>query len=320
MPSKEAEGSGEPVEDSPAPNGLRIWQCLDRVPKEAQRSFDNGKFKGTDINTTFRLKRMTDVFGPIGLGWGYTIAEEQFRDGAPKLVNNVPVGYEVLHCIRLRLWYIDPETKERGEVEHFGQTLFVRWVVNKSAFSTDEDAPKKSLTDALGKCLSMLGFAAEIYSGQWNDSKYESFSTSPALTAVPDSRPSQKASSRQAARSTSAPALATISAERFGWAGLKEMTGFSKAKLIELAEFRQFPTSPKDMNDDQLAALRLDLLLEWGRLKGKPIDEIARRVEKTHHAMSDDDLFELIKAFGESSDGGSDRPARAAVQPKRAAR
>jgi hypothetical protein len=36
----------------------------------------------------------------------------------------------------------------------------------------DEDAPKKSVTDGMVKCLSMLGFAGDIFSGQWDDSKY----------------------------------------------------------------------------------------------------------------------------------------------------
>lgn len=36
----------------------------------------------------------------------------------------------------------------------------------------DEDAPKKSVTDALVKCASYLGFAGDIFSGRWDDSKY----------------------------------------------------------------------------------------------------------------------------------------------------
>jgi hypothetical protein len=39
-------------------------------------------------------------------------------------------------------------------------------------FIVDEDAPKKSVTDALVKCASYLGFAGDIFSGMWDDSKY----------------------------------------------------------------------------------------------------------------------------------------------------
>ena len=37
---------------------------------------------------------------------------------------------------------------------------------------TDEDAPKKSVTDALVKALSMIGFAGDIFMGRYDDSKY----------------------------------------------------------------------------------------------------------------------------------------------------
>jgi hypothetical protein len=36
----------------------------------------------------------------------------------------------------------------------------------------DEDAGKKSVTDGMVKALSMIGFAGDIFSGQWGDSKY----------------------------------------------------------------------------------------------------------------------------------------------------
>jgi hypothetical protein len=36
----------------------------------------------------------------------------------------------------------------------------------------DEDAGKKSVTDGMVKCLSMLGFAGDIFSGRWDDSNY----------------------------------------------------------------------------------------------------------------------------------------------------
>src|SRR5689334_24281044 len=36
----------------------------------------------------------------------------------------------------------------------------------------DEDAGKKSVTDAMVKCMSMIGFAGDIFSGRWDDSKY----------------------------------------------------------------------------------------------------------------------------------------------------
>jgi hypothetical protein len=60
---------------------------------------------------------------------------------------------------------------KRGQVEQMGQTRS-SYVTSAGKFIVDEDAPKKSVTDGMVKCLSMLGFAGDIFSGRWDDSKY----------------------------------------------------------------------------------------------------------------------------------------------------
>jgi hypothetical protein len=60
---------------------------------------------------------------------------------------------------------------KRGELEQVGQTR-AAYTTSKDKFLVDEDAPKKSVTDALVKCASYLGFAGDIFSGRWDDSKY----------------------------------------------------------------------------------------------------------------------------------------------------
>ena len=39
------------------------------VPKEAQKAYSNGRFSGTDINPMWRIKTLTELFGPAGKGW-----------------------------------------------------------------------------------------------------------------------------------------------------------------------------------------------------------------------------------------------------------
>jgi hypothetical protein len=69
----------------------------------------------------------------------------------------------------VKVWY--KWNGERGEVEHIGGTPFSGQRSNGKPF-TDEDAVKKSVTDALVKALSMLGFAGDIFMGRYDDSKY----------------------------------------------------------------------------------------------------------------------------------------------------
>jgi hypothetical protein len=57
-----------------------------------------------------------------------------------------------------------------GKVKHYGATTFVG--EDKNGVFTDEEAPKKSLTDALTKALSMWGFSADVFLGLYDDNKY----------------------------------------------------------------------------------------------------------------------------------------------------
>ena len=54
-------------------DNLELYKGWANVPKEAQKPFDNGTFKGTDINTMWRIKVLTERFGACGVGWYYNI-------------------------------------------------------------------------------------------------------------------------------------------------------------------------------------------------------------------------------------------------------
>ncbi|SHH03497.1 hypothetical protein [Bradyrhizobium erythrophlei] len=143
-------------------DNLAIWNEVEQTDPNYTKQFNRGGgFKGTATNATYLIKKATKMFGPIGIGWGWNIVEEKYQPGQDK---------DVVHVLRLRLWY--KWNSERGEIEHFGQTTFVG--KNKNGWFTDEEAPKKSLTDALSKCLSTLGFAADIHLGMYDDNRYVS--------------------------------------------------------------------------------------------------------------------------------------------------
>jgi hypothetical protein len=99
------------------------------------------------------------VFGPCGLGWGVQILSERFER----------FGDEALHIAHVKVWYV--QDGKRCEIEQMGQTR-AAYNTSSGKYMVDEDAPKKSATDGMVKCLSMLGFAGDIFSGQWDDSKY----------------------------------------------------------------------------------------------------------------------------------------------------
>jgi len=147
-----------------------IWERVQSTdPKFTKNYKGAGGFSGTAINATYLVKKATEQFGPLGSGWGYEIVEERFDAGGP--ISDKEGAYlcdAKIHTIRLRLWYM--QEGERRELDHYGHTPYI--FTNKYGVQTDMEAPKKSLTDAIKKCLSMLGFGADIHLGMYDDLAY----------------------------------------------------------------------------------------------------------------------------------------------------
>ena len=177
---------------------LTIWNQVKNTDPNYVKNFRRaGGFAGTAIDPMYNIFRATQLFGPMGIGWGFEIVNEQIIDGAPLLDSdgNV-VGCEKLHEIKLRVWYKHGDAT--GEIFASGATMMVGR--NKNGFFTDEEAVKKSITDALSKALSYLGFSADVHLGRFDSNKY----TNPPK-ATPASKPA-----------SSAPANGNVSADGNG--------------------------------------------------------------------------------------------------------
>lgn len=150
---------------------LSIWDAVQQTdPKFTKDYTGPGGFTGTAVNAQYLAKKATEQFGPVGTGWGYDVLEERFDVGGP-LTNKegAVLAHATVHTIKLALWYIGADG-ERKTVMHYGHTPFIN--SNKFGVTTDFEAPKKSLTDAIGKCLSQLGFSADIRMGLYDDIHY----------------------------------------------------------------------------------------------------------------------------------------------------
>lgn len=154
---------------------LRIWDSVSKTDPSATKNFTGmGGFKGTAIKPTYLMLKATEQWGPCGEGWGWTILEDRFDEGAPlqaptKEWPDAPIIRAVLHTIRLELWYLGKDGK-KCTVQHYGHTPFV--LLQGGRIITDWEAAKKSTTDAIGKCLQPLGFAADIHMGMFDDASY----------------------------------------------------------------------------------------------------------------------------------------------------
>lgn len=142
-----------------------IWDAVFKTdPKHTKGFTRGGGFKGTATNALYLIHKATKLWGPMGSAWGVEIIEDKMLQGAPMILDGIVVGHEIIHCVTINLFH------PGGKVPAFGQTIFVG--KNKNGLFTDEEAPKKSLTDATTKALSWLGFSADIHMGLYDDNKY----------------------------------------------------------------------------------------------------------------------------------------------------
>ena len=159
-------------------NHLDLWNRFADIDPAFTKPITGKDYRGTSPNPHYVIKCLTEMFGPVGVGFGWEVEQDEFT----------PIGEEVLHWCRIRFWHTD---RSNG-FSAYGQTKAL--MKTKNGLRLDEDAPKKSLTDAITKAASKIGIAANIFLGRWDDSKYvadvkaeyrqEERKTDPAAKAV----------------------------------------------------------------------------------------------------------------------------------------
>lgn len=133
---------------------LALYESLRNVPKEAQKQFDNGKFKGTDINPMWRIKKMTEMFGPCGIGWYIEVVHRSLEHSTD--------GNTICAFIGLNLFI-----KQDGEWSKpiYGEGGNTMSAFNKkwSSIDTSDEAFKMAYTDAFSNATKQLGLGADIW-------------------------------------------------------------------------------------------------------------------------------------------------------------
>lgn len=139
----------------------KLWKEAFTTDPRAVKKITGKSYQGNSPKPYFLIERATDIFGPIGIGWGCIVKSERFE----RLSET-----DVLHVAVVSVWYVY-EGKRSETFDQMGGTKAC-YMTKESRLVVDEDAGKKSVTDAMVKCLSMIGFAGDIFSGMWDDSKY----------------------------------------------------------------------------------------------------------------------------------------------------
>ena len=150
-------------------DNLKIYNAVREVPADAKRQITAGRLKGkTDINPMWRIKALTEQFGPCGIGWKYEITREWMEPGAKG---------EISAFVDINLYY-----KYEGEwsepIPGTGGSAFV--ANEKNGPYTSDECFKMALTDAISVACKALGFGANVY-WEKDASKYDR----PAVDAPP---------------------------------------------------------------------------------------------------------------------------------------
>ena len=134
---------------------MRFYGKVQDTPADARKEITAGRLKGyTDINPMFRIKRLTEVFGPAGFGW-WTQNEKFTFTECP------PTGETAAFC-ELELIVVDPDSKEVSHpIKGVGGNKFIAKEI-KGPYCNDE-AMKMAYTDALSIACKSLGFCHDIY-------------------------------------------------------------------------------------------------------------------------------------------------------------
>lgn len=147
-------------------DNLVLWESLQATDPKYTKEFKGaGGFSGTAINGAYILKRLTEAFGPCGKGWKFVLDDERVETGHT-LKNG---DKSKLHIVRGHLEYLSAGAWHSTSPQ-FGQTMLVG--ENKNGTYTDEESPKKSITDAISKCAVLIGIGADVHLGLFDDSKY----------------------------------------------------------------------------------------------------------------------------------------------------
>lgn len=132
-------------------DNLWIYNAGREVPETAKTEIRGGRMAGkTDINPVWRIKKLTELFGPCGIGWYYkTIKEwtEAYEKSAACFVD-----------IEL---FIKVDGEWSKPICGTGGSMFVS--LEKSGPFVSDECYKMATTDAISVACKQLGIGADVY-------------------------------------------------------------------------------------------------------------------------------------------------------------
>lgn len=155
---------------------MTVYEQVRKVPAEAQKKITGGRLNGmTDINPMWRIQKLTEVFGMVGVGWYPEIVSERLEQGADG---------EVTAHTNINL-YVKTGDGWSKPIPGVGGAKFI--ADERGGLYTDDEAFKKAYTDALSVACKALGIGADVYWSKGGETKYTP--AQPAQAPVREDKP-----------------------------------------------------------------------------------------------------------------------------------
>lgn len=141
---------------------LMIYEATRKVPDNAQKPITAGRLKGkTDINPMWRIKVLTEQFGPCGVGWYYETIRKWIEESEK----------EAAAFADIKL-YIKVDGEWSKPIEGTGGSMFK--ALERGGLYTSDECFKMATTDAISVACKQLGIGADIYWGA-DSTKYTKY-------------------------------------------------------------------------------------------------------------------------------------------------
>jgi hypothetical protein len=138
-------------------SNMDIWNKLTKSDPKYLKKISFGARSFTAIDPQYQVMKMTEQFGPVGVGWGWHSTTE--------VVNTSNGDSAVL--AHVTVWHTSPSNS-------FGAFTGCRKFFDAAKGRLAEDAPKMAVTDGLTKALSHVGCDADVFLGKMDGNKYDS--------------------------------------------------------------------------------------------------------------------------------------------------
>lgn len=130
---------------------MTIYDACRSVPESAKKAITAGRLKGkTDINPMWRIKRLTEQFGPCGIGWYYKPVRKWLETH----------GDEIAAFVDIEL-YVKIGGEWSMPIAGTGGSMFT--ARQKDGVYVSDECYKMASTDAISVACKQLGIGADVY-------------------------------------------------------------------------------------------------------------------------------------------------------------